>query len=137
MLPLQKKILPECVQEAIRAGVEAVGENRVQEMLEKNEQGAYKGSPLHFIGRLQSNKVRHVVGLCDMIESADSVGLIEQIGKRALFLGIKQEILIEVNIGREANKSGVMQERLEDLLGQVALNQGVSSEGPDGNSTNY
>jgi hypothetical protein len=60
------------VREVIGAGVDAVGENRVQELLEKHHQGAYEGRPLHFIGHLQTNKVRQLVGLCDMIESVDS-----------------------------------------------------------------
>jgi uncharacterized pyridoxal phosphate-containing UPF0001 family protein len=77
----------ERVREAVGAGVDAVGENRVQEMLLKNDQGAYTGAPLHFIGRLQSNKVRRTVGLCDQIESVDSVSLIEQIDKKANLIG--------------------------------------------------
>jgi pyridoxal phosphate enzyme (YggS family) len=106
----------ERVAEAIRAGVDAAGENRVQEMLEKNSAGAYAGAPLHFIGHLQTNKVKAVVGVCQLIESADSAELIGQIHKRAALLGIRQDILIEVNIGREPSKSGVLKENLEELL---------------------
>ena len=62
------------VREAIQAGVDICGENRVQEMLEKNALGAYEGVPLHFIGHLQKNKVRQVVGLCELIHSVDSLG---------------------------------------------------------------
>lgn len=113
------------VLEAIGAGVDAVGENRVQEMLEKNEQGAYKGTALHYIGHLQSNKVRHVVGLCQIIQSVDSLALIEQIAKRAQSLGICQDVLIEVNIGREANKSGVLRENLSEHLEFASLHPGV------------
>ena len=119
----------ERVREAIEAGVDAVGENRVQELLEKNSKSAYDGAPLHFIGHLQSNKVRQVVGLCDLIESVDSDNLIEQIGKRAILSGIKQDILIEVNIGREANKSGVLPENLEALLEDADKNAGVRVKG--------
>ncbi len=117
------------VQEAIRAGVDAVGENKVQEMLQKNDQDAYKGAPLHFIGHLQSNKVRHVVGLCDMIESVDSISLIEQISKRAILSGIKQDILIEVNIGKEENKSGILPEQLEKLLDKARESDGIQVRG--------
>ncbi len=119
----------ERVREAICAGVDAVGENRVQEMLLKNEQGAYAGAPLHFIGRLQSNKVRNVVGLCQLIESVDSVSLIEQIDKKANLIGIKQDILIEVNIGREASKSGVLPENLEVLTDRAEQSPGVRVRG--------
>ena len=64
------------VRAAIAGGVDICGENRVQEMLEKQGQGAYDGVPLHFIGHLQRNKVRQVVGLCELIHSADSLPLL-------------------------------------------------------------
>lgn len=120
-----KRNATEKIREAILAGVDAVGENRVQEMLEKNDQSAYLDASLHFIGRLQSNKVRFVVGLCDMIQSVDSVALVNNIDKRAQALGIRQDILLEVNIGREDNKSGIMREVLPQLLEQAAVNSGV------------
>jgi pyridoxal phosphate enzyme (YggS family) len=113
------------VREAIAAGVDAVGENRVQEMLEKREKGAYLGAPLHFIGHLQTNKVRQVVGVCDMIQSVDSVALIELIGKRALSMGLRQDILLEVNIGKEAGKSGVYSEDIGRILDAAASSGGV------------
>ena len=69
------------VREAIAAGVDVCGENRVQEMLEKNAQGAYAGAPLHFIGHLQKNKVRQVVGLASLIHGADSAALLEAISR--------------------------------------------------------
>ena len=69
------------VREAIAAGVDICGENRVQEMLEKNAQGAYEGAPLHFIGHLQKNKVRQVVGLASLIHGADSIALLEAISR--------------------------------------------------------
>jgi len=104
------------IKEAITAGVNAVGENRVQEMLEKKSEGAYNGSKLHFIGHLQSNKVNKVVGVCDLIESVSSKALLEQIGKRAESLGITQDVLIEINIGREPQKSGILPEQTEEVL---------------------
>ena len=60
------------IQQAVAAGIAVCGENRVQEMLEKSAQGAYKGAELHFIGHLQKNKVKQVVGLASLIHSADS-----------------------------------------------------------------
>ena len=119
----------ENVREAIRAGIDVIGENRVQEMLEKNDEGAYNGAPLHFIGHLQTNKVRFVVGLCDMIQSVGSEKLIEQIDRRAILSAIKQDILIEVNIGREANKSGVMPDNVMRLLEKAALCDGIRVRG--------
>ncbi len=117
------------VREAIAAGVDAVGENRVQELLQKLGEGAYEGAPLHFIGHLQKNKVKNVVGVCDLIESVDSVELMELIGKKASSLGIVQDILLEVNIGREAAKSGVLPENLGELLEKAGDTPGVFVRG--------
>ena len=113
------------IKQAIAAGVDAVGENRVQEMLEKHAQDAYKGAPLHFIGHLQSNKVSKVVGVCDLIESVSSKSLVESIGKKARSLGINQDVLIEVNIGREPQKSGVMPEQIEEILALASETEGI------------
>ncbi|UOO37657.1 YggS family pyridoxal phosphate-dependent enzyme [Oscillospiraceae bacterium CM] len=119
----------EKVRAAIEAGVDAVGENRVQEMLQKNDEGAYRGVPLHFIGHLQTNKVRQVVGVCRMIESVDSEELLALIGKKAQSLNMTQDILIEVNIGRELSKSGVLPERLDDILAAASKTPGISVRG--------
>jgi len=114
------------IRKAIIAGVDAVGENRVQEMLVKNGENAYAGKPLHFIGTLQSNKVRQIVGVCDLIESVDSAALVTSIGKKAQSLGIVQKILIEVNIGREPQKSGILPEQLDDVFCLAAQTKGIS-----------
>ena len=116
----------ENIRAAIAAGVDAVGENRVQEMVDKLAQGAYSGAPLHFIGHLQSNKVNKVVGVCDLIESVGSQALIEAIGKRAVSLGIVQDILLEVNIGREPQKSGIFPEQTDEILGLASQIKGVA-----------
>ena len=94
------------VREAIAAGVDACGEHRVQEMLEKHAQGAYAGAPLHFIGHLQKNKVKQVVGRVSLIHGADSLALLETIERVAAARGLTQELLLEVNIGAEESKSG-------------------------------
>ena len=104
------------VREAIAAGVDACGENRVQELLEKNAQGAYAGAPLHFIGHLQKNKVKYLVGTADLIESVDSVELLRMIDARARKLGVTQDVLLEVNIGGEAAKSGFETSALPEAL---------------------
>lgn len=92
--------------EAIAAGIDALGENRVQEMAAKLEQGAYTGAPLHFIGHLQRNKVRQVVGRVELIHSAGSLELLEEIDRQAGRRGLVQDVLLEVNIGGEESKSG-------------------------------
>ena len=93
-------------QEAIAAGIDVLGENRVQEMVTKLAENAYDGAPLHFIGHLQRNKVKQVVGKAALIQSAGSVELLDEIEKQAEKLDIVQDILLEVNIGGEAAKSG-------------------------------
>ena len=108
------------VREAIAAGVDVCGENRVQELTEKLEQGAYSGCPLHFIGHLQKNKVKYIVGKVSLIHSADSLELIGVIDKRAAALGVTQDILLEVNIGGEAAKSGFAPDKLGEVLPQMA-----------------
>ena len=96
----------ERVQEAVRAGVDCCGENRVQELLEKLPKGAYTGKPVHFIGHLQTNKVNKVVGTVELIQSVDREELLRAIDKEARKKGIVQNILLEVNIGGEESKSG-------------------------------
>lgn len=106
----------DAVREAIRAGVDACGENRVQELLEKNAVGAYEGAALHFIGHLQRNKVKYVVGTADLIESVSSLELLRLIDARAAKLGITQDVLLEVNIGEEEAKSGFAVGELPEAL---------------------
>ena len=93
-------------QAAIQAGIDALGENRVQEMTAKLQEHAYDGAPLHFIGHLQRNKARQVVGVVSLIESAGSWELLEEIERQAEKKGLVQDVLLEVNIGGEASKSG-------------------------------
>ncbi len=110
----------EAVRAAVRAGVDICGENRVQEMLEKNAQGAYDGVPLHFIGHLQRNKVRQVVGLCSLIHSVDSLELLQEISRVAEKRGLVQDLLLEVNIGEESSKSGFSAIQLPEILKQAS-----------------
>ena len=96
----------ENVRQAIAAGVDCCGENRVQELTQKLAENAYEGAPVHFIGHLQTNKVKQVVGKVSLIHSVDSQRLLEAVNKEAARQGIIQDILLEVNIGGEASKSG-------------------------------
>ena len=105
------------IREAIAAGVDAAGENRVQEMLEK--EGAYDGVPLHFIGRLQKNKAKFVVGRAVLIHSVDSIELAELIDRHAEAQAIVQDILLEVNIGEESTKGGFLPDKLPYFAGKI------------------
>ena len=113
------------VREAIAAGLEYCGENRVQELTEKNAQGAYEGSHLHFIGHLQKNKVKYLVGTVELIHSVDTVELAAEINKRACAQGIVQDILLEVNIGAEEAKSGFAPEELPAALDKISAFVGI------------
>ncbi len=108
------------VREAVAAGVDCCGENRVQELTQKLAEGAYTGKPVHFIGHLQTNKVKQVVGKVDLIESVDRMELLECIEKTAAKLGIVQPILLEVNIGAEKSKSGFSQEEIWQTVEKMA-----------------
>ena len=117
------------VREAIRAGVDAVGENRCQELTEKLAQGAYTGAPLHFIGHLQQNKLKYLVGKADLIQSVENEELLRQIDRRAEALGIRQAVLLQVNIGREEQKGGADPDRLPELCALAGTLPHVRLEG--------
>ena len=95
-------------QEAIAAGVDALGENRVQEMTAKLAQNAYDGAPLHFIGHLQRNKVRQVVGKAALIQSIGSEALLREVEKEAARQQLVQDILLEVKIGGEETEAAAV-----------------------------
>jgi len=109
----------DAVRQAIAAGVDCCGENRVQEMTQKLSEHAYDGAPLHFIGHLQTNKVRQVVGQVALIQSVDSLRLLQAINAEAARQNIRQDILLEVNIGAEASKSGFSPEEIRDVVGKI------------------
>ncbi|MDR2665091.1 MAG: YggS family pyridoxal phosphate-dependent enzyme [Oscillospiraceae bacterium] len=113
------------VREAVSAGVDALGENVARELAEKNAQGAYAGVPVHFIGHLQTNKVGGVVGVCSLIESADSERVLGAVARRAEIMGICQDVLIEINIGAEETKSGIPPGQLDSVLEYASGLSGV------------
>ena len=111
----------EAVRQAIAAGVDCCGENRVQELTAKLAEHAYDGAPVHFIGRLQTNKVRQVVGRVSLIHSADRMKLLEAIEAEAARQGIIQDVLLQINIGQEESKGGFTEEELPDVLAQIGI----------------
>ena len=119
----------EAVREAVLAGVTDLGENRSQELTEKLAQGAYAGATLHFIGHLQQNKLKYLVGKADLIQSVDSADLLRLIEKRAKGLGIRQRVLLQVNIGREEQKGGILPEAVPELCQFAGTLPHVSLEG--------
>ncbi|MBR2667913.1 MAG: YggS family pyridoxal phosphate-dependent enzyme [Oscillospiraceae bacterium] len=119
----------ETIRQAVAAGITACGENRVQELLPHLEAGAYGDAQVHFIGHLQRNKVRQVVGRVDLIQSVDSEELLRLIDLQAAKLGIVQDILLEVNIAGEASKSGVAPEQAMELALKTAAYPAVRLRG--------
>ena len=106
----------QAVRQAVAAGIDCCGENRVQELTEKLAQHAYDGAPVHFIGHLQTNKVRQVVGKVDLIQSVDRMKLLEALEQEAARQELVQNILLEINVGREPSKSGFLPEELPAVL---------------------
>ena len=131
------------IRQAIAAGITICGENRVQEMTAHLDDDAYAGAALHFIGHLQTNKVKQVVGRVDLIESVGSEHLLDAIEAQAAKLDLIQDILLEINIGGEESKSGISPDELTTMAQKAAACPHVNlrglmaippvAEGPDGN----
>lgn len=105
---------------ARRHGVTDIGENRVQELLEKYDRLDRERLRIHFIGKLQRNKVKYIIDKVALIHSLDNVPLAEEIDRRAARAGRVMDALVEVNIGREPNKSGILPEEIDDFLDKIS-----------------
>ena len=110
----------DAVRQAIAGGVDLCGENRVQELVQKQKEDAYRGAPVHFIGVLQTNKVKQVVGKVDVIQSVDRLNLLQAIQKEAAKQGIVQDIFLEINVGGEESKSGFEISEVLPLLEHIS-----------------
>ena len=119
IIAVSKTVAAPRVNEIKASGILHLGENRVQEYLSKKNYYDPAAS-VHFIGHLQSNKVKYIISDMDLIHSVDSVKLAAEIDRQAKRVGKVQDILMEVNIGAEASKSGVMPDELPELLAQAA-----------------
>ena len=114
---------------SIDSGIEVIGENKVQELLEKYDGINKEKVTIHFIGHLQSNKVKYIIDKVDMIQSLDSVSLAKEIDKQAKKHGIVMKVLVEVNICAEESKSGVSPEQLEEFLVEVSKFENIRVKG--------
>lgn len=118
-MAVTKTVAPELVNCAVDCGIRLLGENRVQEYQSKKD--AYRqGIPVDFIGTLQSNKVKYLIGNIRLIQSVNKLSLAQEIERCAAKQNLKQEILLEVNIGGEESKSGISPDQLPELLEQIA-----------------
>lgn len=127
LLAATKTVEVEVINHAIDNGIKYIGENRVQEYLAKYER--LKPCHRHFIGHLQTNKVKSIIDKVELIESVDSVKLARFIGKHSVNAGKTMDILIEVNIGKEQSKSGFYPEQLHEAVEQISQTEGVFIRG--------
>jgi pyridoxal phosphate enzyme (YggS family) len=129
LVAVSKTVPAERVRKAVEGGISVLGENYIQEAREKIEALQDLGVSWHFIGHLQSNKAKYAVRLFDMIHSVDSIKLARELDKQAAKKGKVQDILIQVNTGKEASKSGVYEEKALDLVRQAGRMAHLSVKG--------
>ena len=129
LLAATKTVDVEAINYAISLGLDHIGENRVQELLSKYDGYNLNDCSLQFIGHLQSNKVRQIVGRVDLIQSVDSVKLAKEISRQSVLHNVNTDILIEVNIGDEESKSGIEAENLENLIYEIKDFDNISIKG--------
>src|SRR5262249_53014892 len=127
LVAVSKTVPAERCREAVTAGQLALGENYAQELRDKVP--AVPGARWHFIGPLQRNKVKYVVGTAELIHSVDSLPLLDEIAGRAERLGIVQRCLAQVNVGDESQKSGCRADELAALLHAFGARPAVRCEG--------
>ena len=125
LLAATKTVDAETINFAIDNGIECIGENRVQELLEKYDDINKDKVDIHFIGRLQTNKVKYIADKVSLIHSVDSMKLAAEINKQCAKIDKVMDILVEINIGNEESKGGIMPEELESFLREVALYKNV------------
>lgn len=140
LMVVTKTVPAEIVNDVIDCGADLLGENRVQEYLEKKD--IYKPAAVHFIGHLQSNKIKYIINSVECIHSVDSLELANEISKAAVKNGKVMNVLAEVNIGGEESKFGISPEKLDELIYGASELKGIKLCGlmtipPKGNSEAY
>ena len=128
LLAATKTVSADKINYAIEKGISYIGENRVQELLSKDDD-INKSAHRHFIGHLQTNKVKDIVPRVEMIESVDSLRLATAIGKEAVKCGKTMDILLEINIGEEESKSGFSVNEIENALNEITKIEGICVKG--------
>lgn len=128
-MAVTKTIQPVYINHAIDCGINLIGENRVQEYLEKAPDLNLDGVSFHLIGHLQTNKVKKIVGKADVIQSVDSVNLANEISKHAKNAGITQDILIEINAGSEYSKFGFDPGEVKEKVLEIGETEAVRVKG--------
>lgn len=129
IMAVTKTMPPQLINAAIQAGVTLLGENRAQELVEKYPDYQLGSCGIHFIGTLQTNKVRQIIDKVDMIQSVSSVRLAKEIDRLCQLQGRVMPILLQVNIGREATKGGFLPEEMPQALEEIDQLPGVVIQG--------
>lgn len=129
LLAATKTVSPVLINHAISLGVDLIGENRVQELLTKIDDINKQSTDIHFIGHLQTNKVKKIVGNVSLIQSVDSVKLAREISETSIKKNIVTDVLVEVNVGNENNKSGVLEDYLEECVLNICEFKGINIKG--------
>lgn len=127
LMAVTKTVPASRVLEAVNFGIDLIGENRAQELAEKYDDYKTSGAEIHFIGKLQTNKVRQTVDKVALVQSLCSLKLAKEIDLRAAAAEVApMRVLVEINIGKEESKSGIFPEMLPDFLAQVAVFKNIS-----------
>ena len=126
-MAVTKTVTPERINFAIGLGIDLLGENRVQEFMDKRE--SYSPAEVHFIGSLQSNKVKYIIDKVSMIHSVDNIRLAEEINRRAEQNGLVMDILTEINIGEEETKSGISAQNAKQFCEEISQLKNVRLRG--------
>lgn len=128
LMGVTKTVDDQRIEEAIRAGLDIVGENYVQEGKRKIEKMG-KSLEWHMIGHLQTNKAKYAVRLFDMIHSVDRLKLAQELNKRAGAAGIQMKILVEVNVSGEESKSGIARDDAVAMIKEISALEHISVQG--------
>jgi pyridoxal phosphate enzyme (YggS family) len=128
LVAVSKTVEPERINEAIRGGIEIIGENRVQEAEAKFREITGKVEK-HLVGHLQTNKAKKAVELFDFIQSVDSLRIAEEISRRAADKGKVMDVLVEVNTSAEETKFGVEPQQVSSLIETISRLEGIKIKG--------
>ena len=128
-MAVTKTVEPAFINHAVSLGIDLIGENKVQELLSKLDYIDNKELEKHIIGHLQSNKVRKIISTVSMIQSLDSVSLAQEISRQAVQNGVNMDVLLEVNIGEEASKTGFLFDAASEAAAGIGELPGITVRG--------
>ncbi len=129
LLAATKTVDAKAVNFAISKGLNCIGENRVQELLSKYDDLDLEKCDCQFIGRLQTNKIKYLMDKVSQIQSIDSVSQIKELSRLCVKFNKSMKVLVEVNIGREQNKGGVLPEALYEFVDEISKYEGIMVNG--------